>query len=89
MKQPTLEELLKKLSAVLEGQLTREEVSDWVCNYVYADEIEVSDFLAWDLLTIMTAIDMPDFDKPQYLYSKKDLQAWLQEYVEKSQLERQ
>lgn len=84
MKQPSMEELLEKLSAVLEGRLTREEVSDWAFEYVCSDRIQVRDFLAWDLLAVMAALDMPDFDRPQYLYSEKDLHAWLREYMEKS-----
>lgn len=49
MKEPTRAECLKKAGLILNDQAAREEVSDWACEYVAADDPEVEDENVWEI----------------------------------------
>ncbi|MFJ8090226.1 DNA-binding protein [Lysinibacillus sp. NPDC095746] len=60
MKQPTVSEIIKILKLVLISEMTREEVSDWATLYVMADNPNIDDENVWDLLILLSGIDILD-----------------------------
>lgn len=81
LSEPKLIECINKIKRVLNGQTTREEVSGWAGTYVYADDPEVEDDRVWDMLILLSGIDLkgsPD----AYLHSTDDLNDWIKPYTE-------
>ncbi len=60
MKEPTIAECLKKADLILNGQAAREEVSDWACEYVAADDPAVEDETVWEMLVYLSGFDLKD-----------------------------
>ncbi|MDN0191733.1 DNA-binding protein [Bacillus stercoris] len=79
--EPNLLECTNKIKSVLTGQTTREEVSDWAGTYVYADEPEGEDDRVWDMLILLSGIDLKDSPET-YLHSTDDLNDWIKQYTE-------
>ncbi|WP_411810279.1 DNA-binding protein [Bacillus atrophaeus] len=79
--EPKLIECINKIKIVLNGQTTREEVSDWAGTYVYADDPEVEDDRVWDMLILLSGIDLKDSPET-YLHSTDDLNDWIKQYTE-------
>lgn len=78
MNQPDVSAIIVKLRLVLNGDLSREEVSDWASSYVMADSPTIDDEMVWDLLKIVSGIDL--LDSPMsYLYSEKDIIDWIKQ----------
>lgn len=59
------------------GNLTREEVSDWASFYIMADEPTIEDENVWDLLALISGIDIRD-SSISYLHNEEDLKAWIE-----------
>ncbi|MGY3835753.1 hypothetical protein ACWNPK_00790 [Bacillus atrophaeus] len=78
---PKLMECTNKIKSVLNGQTTREEVSDWAGTYVYTDDPEVEDDRVWDMLILLSGIDLKDSPEA-YLHSTDDLNDWIKQYTE-------
>ncbi|MCY7762854.1 hypothetical protein MOC76_14035 [Bacillus spizizenii] len=81
LSEPKLIECINKIKSVLNGQTTREEVSDWAGTYVYADDSEVEDDRVWDMLILLSGIDLKDSPET-YLHSTDDLNDWIKQYME-------
>ncbi|MDP0483756.1 hypothetical protein [Bacillus subtilis] len=81
LSEPKLIECINKIKSVLNGQTTREEVSDWAGTYVYADDPEVEDDRVWDMLILLSGIDLKDSPET-YLHSTDDLNDWIKQYTE-------
>lgn len=82
MKQPSIEEIIRKLKKVLMGELTREQVTNWAMFFIDNDELEISDFSAWEFLKDVGGLDVieaPDI----YLYSFEDINKWILEHTSK------
>jgi len=79
MKQPTKEEIINKLKMILQGKLTREEVADWASKYVIQDEPNISDETVWELLQIVSGIDLKD-SPDEYLHVEQDIIDWINKY---------
>ncbi|MFB4366603.1 hypothetical protein [Bacillus sp. LR_6] len=79
--EPKLIECINKIKSVLNGQTTREEVSDWAGTYVYADDPEVEDNRVWSMLILLSGIDLKDSPET-YLHSTDDLNDWIKQYTE-------
>ncbi|WP_415749607.1 DNA-binding protein [Bacillus subtilis] len=78
---PKLLECINKIKSVLNGQTTREEVSDWAGTYIYADDPEVKNDRVWDMLILLSGIDLKDSPET-YLHSTDDLNDWIKQYTE-------
>jgi transcription initiation factor IIE alpha subunit len=78
MNQPTVNEILDRLNSVLNGELTREEASDWASYYVMADEPTIDDKIVWDLLKIISGIDVLD-SPTSYLHNEEDIKDWIKQ----------
>ncbi|MBC9027031.1 hypothetical protein JDW21_17640 [Bacillus subtilis] len=74
-------ECINKIKSVLNGQTTREEVSDWAGIYVYAYDPEVEDDRVWNMLILLSGIDLKDSPET-YLHSTDDLNDWIKQYTE-------
>lgn len=81
LSETNLIECINKIKSVLNGQTTREEVSDWAGTYVYADDPEVEDDRVWDVLILLSGIDLKDSSET-YLHSTDDLNDWIKQYTE-------
>jgi len=68
-------EILHNLELVLEGELSRESVGDWASQYIMNDSFDVSNERVWDLLQIVSGIDLKD-SPDQYLHLKEDIFNW-------------
>jgi hypothetical protein len=76
MNQPTVSEVIERLNSVLNGELTREEVSEWASYYVMADDSTIDDEIVWDLLKIISGIDILD-SPTSYFYNEEDIKDWI------------
>lgn len=79
MRQPTKEEVVDKLKMILQGKLTREETADWVSEYVMQDEPNISDETVWELLQIVSGVDLKD-SPDEYLHVEQDIIDWINKY---------
>lgn len=78
MEQPSKRQVIEKLEAILDERLSREQVVDWAMEFINNDEMELTDFQAWELLKRtggVDAIESPDV----YLYSFDDIKRWIAE----------
>ena len=80
MKQPTREEITKKLERVLDGSLTREEICIWAVDYIRNDEqFCIDDLEAWHYLVEISNIDEM-IGPNEYLFHEDDIQAIIKKY---------
>ncbi len=81
-KYPTLAEIKQKLILLIEGKLSRKEVSDWAEDWLAKDwglniiDIDNPDVLHF--LELLSAADLISLDRP-YLYYEEDFKSWLEE----------
>jgi len=81
--QPTKERIINELEKVLKEESTREEVVDWAMHFIECDDLEIVDFVAWDLLKVVGGLDM--IESPDvYLYSFEDIRKWISDYQNRS-----
>ncbi|MGZ4161056.1 MAG: DNA-binding protein [Neobacillus sp.] len=78
MNQPTVSDIIDRLKSVLNGEMTREEVSDWASYYVMADAPTINDEIVWDLLKIISGIDILD-SPTSYLHNEEDIKDWIKQ----------
>ena len=80
MKQPTIEEITKKRVKVLDGSISREEVSEWAIDFIRNDDnVEIDDIKSWHYLVEISNID--EMIEPDvYLFDNKDIRNILKKY---------
>ncbi|MCH6268885.1 DNA-binding protein [Neobacillus citreus] len=78
MNQPTVSDIIDRLKSILNGEMTREEVSDWASYYVMADAPTINDEIVWDLLKIISGIDILD-SPTSYLHNEEDIKDWMKQ----------
>lgn len=83
MDKPTVEEIIKQLNLVLEGSLTREEVSNWAEYWTrkFIDEQGLSEYnlLVWKYLDVVSGVDLKD-SPTSYLHTDEDIMEWIQSF---------
>lgn len=79
MEQPTKEQIINKLKLILQGKLSREEVADWASEYVMQDEPNISDETVWELLLVVSGVDLQD-SPDEYLHVEQDIKDWIDKY---------
>ncbi|WP_245917248.1 MULTISPECIES: hypothetical protein [Bacillus] len=83
--EPTVEEIIKRLNLVLNGSLTREEVSNWAEYWTrkFMDEQGLSErkLLVWKYLDVVSGIDLKD-SPTSYLHTFEDIMEWIQSFKE-------
>ncbi len=75
---PSREEVRAKLAALLSGDVTRDEATEWAWQWVAADEPGVSDKPTWTALNQLAGADAISLDRP-FLFLEADFQSWLDE----------
>lgn len=80
MKQPTIEEITKKIVKVLDESISREEVSEWAIDYIRNDDkVEIDDIKAWHYLVEISNID--EMIEPDvFLFDEKDIRNIMEKY---------
>ena len=73
---PTRADVEARLSRLLAGHVSREEVAEWAAKWVRMANPNVQDPRVWKALTQLCGADMISTDRP-YLYDKQDFDAWL------------
>ncbi|MEK0317247.1 hypothetical protein [Cohnella sp. 56] len=80
MLKPTVNDIVSKLTSVLEGKLTREEVSHWAENWskFISNEsgLSESDLLLWRYMDTISGVDLKD-SPLEYLHNEEDIQDWI------------
>nr|WP_211484895.1 DNA-binding protein [Bacillus velezensis] len=71
---------MKKAGLILNDQAAREEVSDWACEYVAADDPAVEDETVWEMLVYLSGFDLKD-SPDAYLHTIEELRDWVQGYM--------
>ncbi|WP_035119760.1 hypothetical protein [Cohnella panacarvi] len=83
MEKPTIKEIVKRLNMVLDGTLTREEVSTWAetCTRLFmdADGLKESDLTIWKYLDVVSGIDLKD-SPTEYLHIEEDIKEWIERF---------
>lgn len=67
------------LKDVLNKNLTREEVSNWAEKHIISDFSGVFDTEAWELITIISGLDLQE-EPGKYLHSDKDIVSWINQF---------
>lgn len=80
MKQPTTEEITKKIKNIMDESISREEVCEWAINYIRNDDqIEIVDVKAWHYLVEISNMD--EMIKPDiYLFNEEDIRNIMKKY---------
>lgn len=68
--------IAEKISALINGEISRETMSAWALSVVLDDNYGMSDIAAWKTLTILGGADLC-ISKGQYLYGEADFKIWL------------
>lgn len=79
VKEPTIENIVEKLNLVLKGVITRESVAAWADEFVMKDIPTVEDTKVWELLTIVSGIDIKDSPE-EYLHNDDDITNWIKQF---------
>jgi hypothetical protein len=75
---PTRADVRRRISALLDGSASRDEVSDWAMQWVDAENPGDIDEVVWSALNNLAGADAPTTDR-RYLYDRPDFEAWLDE----------
>ena len=80
MKQPTIEEISKKIVKVLDGVILREEVCEWAIDFIRNDDkVEIDDIKSWHYLVEISNID--EMIEPDvYLFDNNDIRDIMKKY---------
>lgn len=80
MVQPTRGQISYNLVALLKGETTRENVAKWAEKFINCEDIEIQDTGAWHYLLTVSYV-ASKISPTTYLYEKKDIRGWLEEYA--------
>ncbi|WP_042228208.1 hypothetical protein [Paenibacillus popilliae] len=85
LEKPTVEEIVRKLKSVLQGHLSREEVSNWAGYWIrkFRDEFNLNeeDLLIWKYLDVVLGIDLKD-TPTEYFHIDEDILDWIKIFEE-------
>lgn len=80
MKQPTKQEITKKINDVIIGRISREDVSEWAMEYIRNDgDVYIEDLNSWHYLVAISKIDEM-LSPNEYLYDDSDIAKLIEEY---------
>jgi hypothetical protein len=84
---PTLRDIVLRLHDLLEGRLSREDVSNWAETWIMAGKpvrIEKEVRVLLDKISGADTLD-PSVCTPEYLYTEQDIRRWLAEAEQHTQ----
>ena len=73
MKMPSKSEVVDKLRSLVDGNMTREEASNWAREWVASDNPPQMEQDVWEAIKFLYSVDAISLDRP-YLYYKKDFE---------------
>lgn len=71
---------------MLDSRYSREEVSDWALQWVFADDPGVEDMAVWHALDNLGLVDLKHGPDGDYLYNEHSFQDWLEEFLRECSL---
>lgn len=77
---PSRRELVEKLSRLIAGSESREDVADWATAWVSQPDSGVDDEADWLALTELSGADL-QVAPGRYLHGERDFAAWLERLV--------
>lgn len=72
---PSRADVLLVIDRLIEGALTRAEVSEWAFQYIANDDLHIDDDVAWEVIQNLGAADLVSSDRP-FLYEIADFRGW-------------
>ncbi|TCX50642.1 MULTISPECIES: hypothetical protein [unclassified Dehalobacter] len=83
MNKPSLKEIIEKLQQVVEGKISREDVSNWAekASQYFEGESSLSqdDISIWKALDVLLGIDLKDSPE-DYLHNETDIRNWISRF---------
>ena len=76
---PTLPEVKAKLTALIAGRISREEVDRWAGQWVYASESSDMPQAVWSALLHLAGCDLRHWPGEEYLHTVEQFEEWLGE----------
>lgn len=85
LEKPTVKEIVRRLKLVLDGKISREEVSTWAEHWTqkFMNEFGLSeeDLILWKYLDVVSGIDLKDSPN-EYLHVDEDIRDWIKRFEE-------
>lgn len=76
--QPKMLIIIEKLNGILNGEISRDDVSSWSLQFIDDDDMRIDDLKVWELLKLVGSVDL--YDSPEsYLYMDDDIRKWILE----------
>lgn len=80
---PTIEEINRRLHLVLEGKISREDLSDWAEKWQESFDrksgLRQHDVVVWKCLDTVSGIDLRD-SPTSYLHNEEDILRWIESF---------
>ncbi|MFQ3392422.1 hypothetical protein ACRYSL_18805 [Enterobacter mori] len=73
---PTRHEIASIINKLKTGVVDRTYVAQWAFSIIDADNIRITDQVAWKVIQSLGAVDLPSSDR-DYLYGIDDFDDWL------------
>lgn len=73
---PTRHEIISIINKLKTGVVDRTYVAQWAFSIIDADDIRITDQVAWKVIQSLGAADLPSSDR-DYLYGIDDFDDWL------------
>lgn len=73
---PTRYEISSVINKLKVGVVDRTYVTQWAFSIIDADDIRITDQVAWKVIQSLGAVDLPSSDR-NYLYGIDDFNDWL------------
>ena len=73
---PTRYEISSVINKLKVGVVDRTYVAQWAFSIIDADDIRITDQVAWKVIQSLGAVDLPSSDR-DYLYGIDDFDDWL------------
>ncbi len=83
MEKLTVEKIIAKLQQVLEGEISREEASNWAERawsiFDREGSLSETDITVWKCLDVVMGIDIKD-SPTEYLHNEEDIKEWMSRF---------
>ncbi|HDC4527416.1 TPA: hypothetical protein O8U08_002805 [Enterobacter cloacae] len=73
---PSRYEIASVINKLKSGTLDRTNIAQWAFSIIDADDIRITDQVAWKVIQSLGAVDLPSSDR-DYLYGIDDYDDWL------------
>ncbi len=73
---PTRKDVEIRLIALITGNISREQISEWASQWTELENPPLDDQVVWNTLEALSGADSKSTDRP-YLFNKEDFEDWL------------